>query len=122
MFFSTGLCSIYIEFQPNAKDRTFIGFALALFLMLLFIIFVYGIILYFAAGVFHIFLLSSIDQALIDLFKIGNDGFVVIVFFLTYKIFSISNGGVNGGLISNDALRYWRFLNSNQLKQFWSML
>ncbi|CAI8053281.1 hypothetical protein GBAR_LOCUS29142, partial [Geodia barretti] len=80
------------ELYANAKDRKFIGFdTLALLLMLLFIIFVYGIITYFVAGVF-IFLLSSIDQALIDLFKIGNDGFVVIVFFLTYKIFSITNG------------------------------
>ena len=102
------------ELYANAKDRKFIGFdTLALFLMVFFIIFVYGIFLYFVAGVF-IFLLSSIDQTLIDLFKIGNDGFVVIVFFLTYKIFSITNGGVNGGLLSNDALRYWRFLNSNR--------
>ena len=41
------------ELYANAKDRKFIGIDTpALFLMLLFIIFVYGIILSFVAGVF----------------------------------------------------------------------
>ena len=99
------------DLHVNSQVRKFIGFdTLALFFMLFLIIFVYGIFIYFLVSVLG-FLLSSIDEALIHIFKIGNEGFVVIVFILTYKVFSISSGGGVNRLISNDAVRFWRFLN-----------
>ena len=96
------------DLYVNSQVRTFIGFdTLALFFMLFLIIFVYSILIYFLVCVLG-FLLSSIDEALIHIFKIGNEGFVVI---LTYKVFSLSSGGGVNRLISNNAVRFWRFLN-----------
>ena len=62
-------------------------------------------------------LLSSIDEALVHIFSLGKYAIVIIVFLLTYKVFKTGGGG--GGiqrLVSNDALRYWKFLNSGYQK------
>ena len=45
------------------------------------------------------------------IYNLGQYGIVVTVFLLTYKLFTIKDAG-NQTLISNDVLRYWRFLNT----------
>ena len=82
---------------------------IALFLMTFPLLFLYGIVSYFGFGLV-IPLLSSIDTALVHIFTLGQYGFAIAIFLLTYKLFSIKSGGGAQRLISNDALRYWRYL------------
>ena len=83
---------------------------IALFLMTFPLLFLYGIVSYFGFGLV-IPLLSSIDTALVHIFTLGQYGFAIAIFLFTYKLFSIKSGGGAQRLISNDALRYWRYLN-----------
>ena len=95
----------------NIQTLRQIGFdTIALFLMTFPLLFLYGIVSYFGFGLV-IPLLSSIDRALVHIFTLGQYGFAIAIFLLTYKLFSIKSGGGAQRLISNDALRYWRYLN-----------
>ena len=100
------------ELSNTLSITKFVGFdTIALFFMFVIIIFVYGIIAFFGFGLV-VPLLSSLDEALVHIYRLGKYAFVVIVFLLTYKLFTITSGGVPQRLISNDGLRYLRFLNS----------
>ena len=95
----------------NIQTLRQIGFdTIALFLMTFPLLFLYGIVSYFGFGLV-IPLLSSIDTALVHIFTLSQYGFAIAIFLLTYKLFSIKSGGGTQRLISNDALRYWRYLN-----------
>ena len=95
----------------NIQTLKQIGFdTIALFLMIFPLLFLYGMVSYFGFGLV-IPLLPSIDRALVHIFTLGQYGFAIALFLLTYKLFSIKSGGGAQRLISNDALRYWRYLN-----------
>ena len=84
--------------------------------MLIFLIVLYGLLYYFCRGLV-LPLLSSIDEALVHIFSLGKYAIVITFFLLTYKVFTTGGGG--GGiqrLVSNDTLRYWKFLNSGYRK------
>ena len=99
------------DLANNIQTTKQIGFdTIALFLMLLPFSFLYAIISYFGFGL-ALPLLSSIDKALVQIFTLGQYGFAIAIFLLTYKLFSIKSGSGAQRLISNDALRYWRYLN-----------
>ena len=99
------------DLANNIQTTKQIGFdTVALFLMLFPLSFLYTIISYFGLGL-ALPLLSSIDKALVHIFTLGQYGVAIAIFLLTYKLFSIKSGSGAQRLISNDALRYWRYLN-----------
>ena len=111
---------VHYEEGLSSNWRTIkeIGFdSIALFFMLLLLIGLYGVLFYFCLGLV-LPLLSSIDEALVHIFSLGKYAIVITVFLLTYKVFSTGGGG--GGiqrLVSNEALKYWKFLNSGYQKK-----
>ena len=78
--------------------------------MLLLLLFPYGVVFYFGLGL-TIPLLSSIDDALAQIFSLGRYAIYVTVFILTYKLFANTSSGGSHRLVSTDALKYWKFLN-----------
>ena len=95
----------------NSQGIKKIGFDTpALFFMLFFVIFLYVTLAYVGYGLL-ITLIFTFDDALVHIYNLGQYGIVVTVFLLTCKLFTIKDAG-NQTLISNDALRYWRFLNT----------
>ena len=89
----------------------FFGFdTIALFSMIFPTLLVYGFIVYVGFG-FLVPLIAIIDEALVHIYKVGNFVFVIIAFLLTYKVLTARGGGSGAmHLISNDALKYWKFL------------
>ena len=95
----------------NSQGIKKIGFDTpALFFMFFIVIFLYVTLAYVGYGLL-ITLIFTFDDALVHIYNLGQYGIVVTVFLLTYKLFTIKDAG-NQTLISNDALRYWRFLNT----------
>ena len=83
---------------------------IALFAMIFPTLFVYGFIVYVGFG-FLVPLMSTIDEALVHIYRLGNFVFVIVAFLLTYKVLTAGGGGSGAmHLISNDALKYWKFL------------
>ena len=78
--------------------------------MLLLLLFPYGVVFYFGLGL-TIPLLSSIDDALAQIFSLGKYAIYVTVFILTYKLFANTSSGGSHRLVSTEALKYWKFLN-----------
>ena len=77
------------DLANNIETTKQIGFdTIALFLMLFPLSFLYAIISYFGFGL-ALPLLSSIDKALVHIFTLGQYGFAIAIFLLTYKLFSI---------------------------------
>ena len=99
------------ELASEKQTIKHVGFdSIAVFLMLFISVFLYSILIYIALAL-AIPLLYSIDQALIHIFTIGKYGLIIVAFLLTYN--ALGGGGITHRLISNEALRYWKFLNRN---------
>ena len=99
------------ELSANVQFTKHVGFdSIAVFVMVILLLFLYGTIFYVGLGL-AIPLLSSIDQALIHIFNIGKFALIITAFLLTYT--ALGAGAVTQRLVSNEALRYWRFLRNN---------
>ena len=85
--------------------------SLALCFMFFLLLFLYGALAFFFCGLV-IPLIYIFDDALLHIFELGKYGVLIIAFLLTYRMFTVNSGGSVQGLISNDVLRYWGFLNS----------
>ena len=103
------------ELAANVQFTKHVGFdSIAVFAMVILLLFLYGTIFYVGLGL-AIPLLSSIDQALIHIFNIGKFALIITAFLLTYT--ALGGGAVTQRLVSNETLRYWRFLrNKNPQK------
>ena len=99
------------ELASEKQTIKHVGFdSIAVFFMLFISVFLYSILIYIGLAL-AIPLLYSIDQAFFHIFTIGKYALIIIAFLLTYN--ALGGGGITHRLISNEALRYWKFLNRN---------
>ena len=99
------------ELASEKQTIKHIGFnSIAMFFMLFISVFLYSILIYIGLAL-AIPLLYSIDQAFFHIFTIGKFALIIVAFLLTYN--ALGGGGITHRLISNEALRYWKFLNRN---------